>query len=66
MKTSDLLNSDKSSAAGIARSIVAAVIKQNYVPEDVEKAVNQAILKFADNVKEHARQELKFQQIRKI
>ncbi len=66
MKTSDLLNRDEGSAAGIARSIVAAVIKQNYVPEDVEKAVNQAILKFADKMKQYAREELKFQQIRKI
>lgn len=66
MKTNELISKPDGTAAGVAKSIVAAVIKQNYVPEDIEKAVNQAILRFSDNIKQHAREELKFQRLRKI
>jgi hypothetical protein len=69
MKTTQLLDRPSSStakASGIAKDIVMAVLKQNYVPEDVEKAVNMAILRFTDNIKNAAREELKYQRIQKI
>lgn len=66
MKTSQLLDRKDTTASGIASSIVRAVLKQNYVEEDIEKAVNQAILKFSDNMREAARQELKYLKIKKI
>lgn len=66
MKTSQLLDRKDSTASGIARSIVQAVLKQNYVEEDIEKAVNQAVFKFGETVKEAARLELKYLKIKKI
>lgn len=69
MKTGHLLDrapSTQAKASGIARDIVLAVLNQNYVEEDIEKAVNMAILRFTDNMKNAAREELKFQKIKKI
>lgn len=66
MKTAQLMDRKDSTAAGIAKTIVQAVVKQNYVEEDIGKAVNQAILRFAENMREAARLELQYLKIKKI
>lgn len=66
MKTFQIVDRTESTASGIAKKIVGAVLKQNYVQEDIEKAVNLAVQRFADKVREHARDELKYMRIKQI
>lgn len=66
MKAHEITQRVDTTAYKVAKSIVLAVLKQNYVEEDVEKAVNLAIAKFAENLRSAAREELQFQRIPKI
>ncbi len=67
MKTTELISKPgEGTAAGVAKAIVKAVLKQNYVEEDIEKAVGLAIMRFSENIKKHATEELKFQRLKKI
>ena len=52
-------------AAQIARQLVHSAMK-TYVPEDVESAVDKAIFKFMTNMREAAKEEMRYAKMRKI
>ncbi len=65
MKTQEVMNRAETKSAQIARQLVYGAVKA-YVPEDWDKAVDQAISKFAAQMREAAKAELRFQHMRKL
>jgi hypothetical protein len=65
MRTDDLISRQPGSPAAIVRQLITSAAKV-YVPEDVEKAVDNAISKFHQQMRDAARQELKFSKMQKI
>lgn len=65
MRTNELIPRQPGSPATIVRQLIASAMK-TYVPEDVEKAVDNAISKFHTQMRDAARQELKFAKMRKM
>lgn len=65
MKTNSLITRQPGTPASIVRQLIASASK-TYVPEDVEKAVNLAILRFYQQMRAAAREELKFINLKKI
>lgn len=63
MKTNELISKQPGSPAAIVRQLIASAVK-TYVPEDIEKAVDNAISKFHVQMRVAARQELKFAQMK--
>lgn len=66
MKAHEITQQVDTTAAKIAKSIVLAVLKKNYVEEDIEKAVGLAIMRFSEDLRKYAREELKYQKMAKI
>lgn len=65
MKSYEIMGQAETNSAKIARQIVNGAVKA-YVPEDWEAAVDKAIFRFAQQMKEAAKAELRFQRMRKI
>lgn len=65
MKTDDLITKQPGSPAAIVRQLIASAVK-TYVPEDVEKAVDNAISKFHQQMRDAARAEMRFAQMKKL
>ncbi len=59
MKTGQLIQSNPSTPSKIARQIVRQAAT-TYVPEDLQEAVNRAISRFVDKLRESAKEELQF------
>jgi hypothetical protein len=65
MRTNELITKQAGSPAAIVRQLIRTAMK-TYVPEDIEKAVDNAISKFHMQMRDAARQELKFAKMDKI
>ena len=65
MKTTELISRQPGSPAAIVRQLIASAAK-TYVPEDVAQAVDNAISKFHQQMRDAARQELKFVGMKKL
>ncbi len=65
MVIEELIPGTTGTAASIAKKIVVGAAK-NYVAADLEAAVEMAISKFAVQMREAAKKEIKFQKIKKI
>lgn len=65
MRTNELISKRPGSPAAIVRQLIASAMK-TYVPEDLVKAVDNAISKFHMQMREAARTELKFAQMKKL
>jgi hypothetical protein len=64
MKANELISKTPGSAASIARQIVQAAAKA-YVPEDLDGAVDKAVAKFAQQLKDAAKAEIRYLKIKR-
>lgn len=65
MKTNELITKQLGSPAAIVRQLIASAVK-TYVPEDIEQAVDNAISKFHQQMRDAARTEMKFMRMKKL
>ena len=65
MKTEEIIPSSDRIATKIAKQFVDEASK-NFVPEDVDKALEQMITRFSNENRKSAKTELKFRQMRQV
>lgn len=65
MKTEEIIPSSDRIATKIAKQFVDEASK-NFVPEDVDKALEQMITRFSNEIRKSAKTELKFRQMRQV
>lgn len=59
MKTTDLILASRTTPAKIARTLVVQA-RKDFVAQDVEQAVERALARFVDQLRQAAKQEIRF------
>ena len=65
MKAEEIIPGKNTVAAKIAKQFVDEAVK-NFVPEDINKAVEQMIDRFANELRKSARTELQFRKMERV